>query len=130
MLVSPCCCGVTCFPCTIPKKNLTLTATGSFGTLTATMVYDGASTWTTGCVNNVVFALQCVGGVVTFSGNYFISGVCPTGGRRSCASNGGGGALLTQTQATCSPLLLRYSVTNAGCPQINSLGFTTLTVTE
>ena len=80
---------LSCSPCNIPKKNLTLSWTNSLiGAGSTPLVYVPPGQWNSACTNQLLFSLACPGSWITLSVTYFLSGYCPTGQSQSCVSPG------------------------------------------
>ncbi len=133
-LGSPCCCTgisyLSCSPCNIPKANLTLSWTNPLvGPGSATLIYTtGPDAWkTVGCVNQQIYEIKCLSGVVTFEVTYFTSGVCPTGQSATCISGDVFPLGLTLDSHTCSPFSFTWNTNN--CPIGQAPGYLTYTVT-
>ncbi|WP_165068380.1 hypothetical protein [Paludisphaera rhizosphaerae] len=117
---------IACGSCTIPRQDLTLTLSdGATGTYSATMTFNGVDSWTTGCIGEVEYKLQCGSGAPVFSATYHVGGVCPGGTGVACTSPGTG---LTLTSQSCSPFIRVYS--SAGCPALSAQGIATMTITQ
>lgn len=123
-----------CMPCNIPTSDLTVSWINLItGDGSATMTHtSGPDAWTTGCADDgLLFKLQCNSGNIELQVTYFVAGSCPTGEANFC-SNAFGAAnpfLLTLASFTCSPFTLVFSVTEDGCPSVNSAGNTQFTIT-
>jgi len=122
---------LSCSPCNIPRKNLTLSWTNSMiGAGSTSLVYAPPGQWNSSCSNQLLFSLACPGSRVMLSVTYFLSGNCPTGQSQSCVSPGYDPFTLSLDGSTCSPFFLQYTVTGAGCPVLWSSGYTSLSITE
>ena len=80
---------LSCSPCSIPRKNLTLSWTNILiGDGSTPLVFVPPGQWNSACTNQLLFSLACPGSSVTLSVTYFLSGSCPTGQSQSCVSPG------------------------------------------
>ena len=123
--------GLPCWPCSIPRKTLTVSWTNSMlGNGSAPLVYRPPGLWSTGCINQVIFALDCLGGVTQFAVSFFVSGSCPGGQSQSCQSPGYEPFGLTLVDYTCEPFMLHYQIVGAECPLLSGSGYTSFVVTE
>ncbi len=122
---------LSCSPCPIPRKNLTVSWTNYvIGSGSAPLVYSPPGQWNSGCVNQLLYSLGCPGSLIQFSVTYFLSGSCPGGQQQSCSSPNFAPFQLVLATFTCSPLYLRYTLTTASCPELASDGYTAFTITE
>ena len=122
---------LSCSPCGIPKKNLTLSWTNVlFGPGSTPLVYTPPGQWISACTNQLLFALACPGSSITLTATYFLSGFCPTGQGQSCVSPGVDPFSLSLAGSSCSPFFLHYTVTGPGCPVLWSSGYTSLAISE
>ncbi len=122
---------LSCSPCNIPKKSLTLSWTNSLiGAGSTPLVYVPPGQWNSACTNQLLFSLACPGSSITLSVTYFLSGYCPTGQSQRCVSPGYDPFTLSLDSTTCSPFFLHYTVTSTGCPVLWSSGYTSLSITE
>ena len=136
MLLNPgsdcgcCASGLTCSPCDIPLRDLTVTWTNSIiGTGSVTMVFDGVNQWNSACTNQLLYSLTCATGAIKFSVTYFVSGSCPTGQRQSCVSPGASPQALTLASYTCSgPFQLNYTCAFADCSVLAGNGYSAFTI--
>jgi hypothetical protein len=120
-----------CSPCAIPNRNLTLSWTNALiGPGSTTLAFNPPSQWTSVCTNQIAFQLSCLGGSIQLAVTYFLSGNCPAGQSQSCVSPGSGPFAISLASFSCSPFLLQYTVTGAGCPVLWSDGYTAFTITE
>lgn len=120
---------VSCAGCKVPRRNLTLTWTNSLlGTRSAPMVFNGLDEWATGCINQILFRLNCSSDGLVFTATYFVAGPCPSGEPVTCTSPGSSPIGLTSTAKSCDPLLLQYTTTS--CPALSAQGYTRFTVTQ
>jgi hypothetical protein len=120
-----------CSPCAIPKKNLTVSWVNTLlGNGSATLLYKPPGMWNTGCINQLIFALACNGGLIEFVLAYFLSGECPSGQSQACQSPGAPPFGLTLADYTCEPFMLHYQIVGADCPLVSATGYTSFTVTE
>jgi hypothetical protein len=120
----------TCGACQVPQANLTLSWTNAIsGPGSTTLDFQSCILWNTGCVNQLLFELQCLSGVLIFTVIFFISGSCPTGQHRQCASNGGAGGKLDSVMQTCGAgFLWELSVNGTDCPGVFAGGYTSFTI--
>jgi len=117
--------GLPCWPCQIPRKTLTVSWTNSqLGNSSAPLVYRPPGLWSTGCVNQIIMALDCLGGIIQFAVTFFVSGSCPGGQSQSCQSPGYEPFGLTLADSTCSPFHLHYQIVGAECPLLSGSGYT------
>jgi hypothetical protein len=100
------------------------------GNGSAALVYIPPGVWSTGCINQLIFALDCLGGAIQFSVTYFLSGTCPSGQSQSCQSPGYAPFGLTLVDYTCNPFMLHYRIVGAECPLVSASGYTSFVVTE
>lgn len=122
---------LSCSPCNIPKKNLTLSwANPLIGDGSTPLVFVPPGQWNSACTNQLLFSLACPGSSVSLSVTYFLSGSCPTGQSQTCVSPGYDPFTLSLDSSTCSPFFLHYTVTGAGCPVLWSSGYTSFSITE
>jgi hypothetical protein len=120
-----------CSPCSIPRKTLTVSWTNSMlGNRSVPLVYRPPGMWSTGCINQLILALDCLGGVIQFTVTYFLSGTCPSGQYQTCQSPGHAPFGLTLVDYTCEPFMLHYQVTSADCPLVRGSGYSSFVVTE
>ena len=120
-----------CSPCPIPKKNLTVAwANYLSGTGSTPLIFNGTSAWNSACSNQLLYALSCPGGNISFSVTYFLTGVCPTGQRQSCVSPGSNPFKLVLVSYTCTPFSLVYSCTVASCVVLGDDGYHQFTITD
>lgn len=120
-----------CSPCAIPKNNLTLAWTNVLiGNGSTPLVFNGTSAWNSACNNELLYALSCVGGAITFCVTYFLSGVCPTGQSQQCCYPGSNPFTFTLLSYQCSPFQMVFQATGAGCPVLWSSGYDTFTITN
>jgi hypothetical protein len=122
---------LSCSPCPIPKKNLTVSWTNNvIGTGSAPLVFSPPGQWNSSCVHELLYSLSCSGSLVQFSVTYFLSGSCPGGQQQSCSNTSIEPFALSLASSVCSPFYLRFSVTPASCPVLGSDGYTSFTITE
>lgn len=118
-----------CSPCPIPKRNLTLSWTNNLiGPGSTTLTYNGSNGWSSGCVNQLLFQLLCVG-LTEFVVTYFLSGACPSGQSQSCTYPGYSPFGITLSHSSCSPFELDFTITSGGCPVLWSDGYTSFKIT-
>jgi hypothetical protein len=123
--------GLSCAPCAIPRKNLTLSWTNNlFGSGSGTLVFTPPGEWSSACINQLLFQLSCPGSMVQLSVTYFLSGVCPSGQSQSCTSTGYAPFSITLASFSCSPFLMRFTVQSADCPALWGNGYSSFTITE
>lgn len=128
-----CCCasGYTCGSCAIPAEDLVVSWTNPIvGDGSATLVYSATGpTWSSGCVDQLIYTLSCASGVPVLTVYYFVAGSCPTGTIQHCATNGANPFKLTQTSLTCgSSFLMTVTLTSTTCPNLAAFGYTDFTV--
>jgi hypothetical protein len=122
---------VTCFPCNVPRKDLTLSWTNVLtGSGSTPLAFDGSSRWRSGCSGQIVYTLACQSGVLAFSATYFPDGDCPDGPSQACSSAGAAPQGLTVVQTLCDPLVLTYAATSATCPYLVARGYTKFVITH
>jgi hypothetical protein len=122
---------LACTPCSIPRRNLTLSWTNPLlGAGSTTLAFAPPGQWNSPCVNRLLFQLSCTGGSVRLAVTYFVSGDCPGGQSQSCVSPGLTPFAITLDSFSCNPLLLHYTVGNTGCPALWDEGYTAFTITE
>lgn len=132
----PGCCGcsgtsTTCSPCSIPNKNLTVSWVNPLiGNGSTTLVYTPIGQWNSTCNRELLYSLTCPGGLIQFTVTYFISGTCPTGQTQRCVNPGTNPFTFLLASYTCSPFLLQYTVSNAGCPILYGSGYMSFAVNE
>lgn len=132
------CCGLACSPCTIPRKDLTISWTNPLeGNGSDTLVYNPSDpSWATGCSggagvgNQLLFKLFCSGGQIDLRVYYFVSGSCPTGQSNYCSNLRTQGSQLILGSHTCSPLSLEFTSTTLSCPTLTSAGFISYTISD
>jgi hypothetical protein len=118
-----------CGSCNIPRGNLTLTlANGLMGTRSVPLLFNGVDEWSSGCVNQLNFRLNCRAGTEFFSASHYSVGPCPTGQAATCTSPGTSPLGLTLTNQSCDPFLLQY--TTSFCPGLAGQGYTRFTITR
>jgi hypothetical protein len=125
--------GYPCGQCQIPRNNLTVSWTNLIlGNASTTLAYTGSPTtqWASACTNQLLYELVCTQNQVEFRVYYFLSGSCPGGQSQYCSTIRSNPYSLTQTNFTCSPLLLTCTVTSASCPNLASYGFTGFTISQ
>ena len=127
------CCSAnyTCGSCAIPASNLVISWTNLIlGNGSAPLVYSSTGPiWLSGCTNQVLYELLCLGGVPVFQVTYYISGSCPTGQAQICKTNGSNPFRLTSTSLTCgSSFLWTIGLTSSTCPALAAYGYTGFTV--
>ena len=82
------CCQTVCLPVTLPQKDLQLEITNLlYGNQTVTLSYGGNGTWSTACVNGLMFTLGCLGGKIELRAIYFVTGNCPGGTQQYCSTS-------------------------------------------
>jgi hypothetical protein len=122
---------LSCAPCPIPQKDLTVSWTNSLvGSGSAPLVFRPPGQWNSACSNQLLYSLTCPGGQVQFAVTYFLTGTCPTGQKQSCVSPGHNPFALLLTSSSCSPLFLRYQCTSQICPALGNEGYSSFTITE
>jgi hypothetical protein len=122
---------LACYPCDVPRRNLTLSWTNVLsGGGSTPLVFDGSGRWRSACTNQIAFTLACQSGVLVFTASYFPDGDCPDGEAGTCSSGGSGPPGLTVVQAVCDPLVLSYAPTSSACPYLVSRGYTKFVVTQ
>ena len=131
-----CCCAGTpvypCGTCSIPKANLTVSWTNLIlGNGSTTLVYSSSpsTVWASGCSNQLLYKVSCVGGVLVFQVTYFISGSCPTGQAQTCQTGSTNPHKLTTTSQVCgASFLWVIGLTSTTCPTLSAFGYTGFTV--
>jgi hypothetical protein len=88
------------------------------------------SSWTSACIQQLLFSLSCSASLVQFGVTYYLSGSCPSGQSQSCVSPGSNPLGIVLDASSCSPLYLHYTVTAAACPVLWNKGYTAFTITE
>jgi hypothetical protein len=122
---------LSCSPCNIPRKNLTLSwANILIGDGSTPLVFSAPGNWSSACTNQLLFALACTGSQVALSVTYFLSGLCPTGQPQACVSTGSNPLSLILDTSTCSPFFLHFTVTSSSCPALWGNGYTSFSITE
>lgn len=122
---------LSCSPCLLPKKNLTLSWTNALlGAGSATLTFNPPSQWNSSCIHDMLVQLSCPGTLMQLSIAYFLSGQCPTGQPQSCTSRGFNPFSITLGTSSCSPLLVQFLVSGTGCPALWNDGYSAFTITE
>jgi hypothetical protein len=122
---------LTCSPCAIPKRSLTLSwSNGLIGPGSTQLVFTPPGQWNSACTNQLLYALSCYGSLINLTVTYFLSGSCPTGQSQQCVSPGSDPFALYLDSYTCNPFYLHYTVTGAGCPVLWSNGYSSFAITE
>jgi hypothetical protein len=120
----------TCCPCSVPKTNLTLAISGGPSPGNVTLVFNPtAVTWTSACVNGVVYTMQCAGSVGLTASVFTDTDCNPAGGSVTCESAGQTSRNIPLTSFNCSPFSFTFSATSSGCPFLSESGYTGFTVT-
>jgi hypothetical protein len=120
----------TCCPCSVPHADLTLAISGGPSPGNVTLVFNPtAVTWTSSCVNGVVYTMQCAGSVGLTASVFTDIDCNPAGGSVTCESSGLTSRNIPLTAFNCSPFSFTFSVTESGCPFLSELGYTGFTVT-
>jgi hypothetical protein len=122
--------GAPCYPCTIPEMDLTLSWVNPLaGNGSTTLVYTPSpNIWRSGCVDGQIYTLLCQSGTIELAVTYFISGFCPTGQSQFCSNLRVYPFALVLSSYSCSPFSVTYTV-SPGCPNVESPGYTSFTVT-
>jgi hypothetical protein len=125
--------GYPCGECRIPQQNLTVSWTNLIlGNGSTPLVYSGTPTtqWLSACSNQLLYELVCTQNQVELRVYFFVSGSCPSGQSQYCSTIRSNPFGLTQTNLSCSPLLLTCTVTSASCPNLASNGYTSFTISQ
>ena len=123
---------LACAPCSIPKKNLTVSWTNSLsGNGSTALIYTPSPlAWASPCSNGLQFALLCTANQVEFRVKFWVTGTCPGPGNTQFCSNlrpppyG-----LTMSSYSCSPFSMTLQPTSSTCQTVTSSGYTQFTIT-
>ena len=122
---------LTCLPCSIPLKNLTVSWVNVItGNGSTTLTYTTNPTvWTSGCANGLLYKLLCTAGQIEFRATYFTKGSCPSGTQQYCSNLRTAPLGLTFSSYTCSPFSLTFQAKSTACPTVTNSGYTQFTIT-
>jgi hypothetical protein len=124
---------LSCYPCALPRQNLTVswvnTISGNGQTILAYSAVPPS--WTSGCSKGLQYKLLCTGGQLEFRVIYWTTGACPDLTTSQYCSNlrGTPFGLTLLSGYSCMPLNLTFMVSVSTCPAVSAAGYQSFTVT-